>query len=299
MRPLESIISCSSNCAVRSYLTELRNIAINFRLLDDATLTELKKAAILVGSRRVRRRKSDEVTNSIDNDEDWDLEYDLLAPNQVAIVDDTIALQRFGEEIFCAPQEDVLEGEYDNTFPQCLSSALATAGFYQSLGCRRLSDLIQEEYQTTQEIHGHKTAKEVRSLILERLPLFLHEHTHAATRVPLTWLNKERNFIVRTFGRVSVTKTLDFAGVKSSRFIETSAIARREGEGPIELWLAGNARVDMYEVATSLCRLLFDTYRINDALLFMTILSMDLHALQRRGYNGNYEALFFVFFRLC
>ena len=45
----------------------------------------------------------------------------------------------------------------------------------------------------------------------------------------------------------------------------------------------------MYEVATSLCRLLFDTYKVNDALLFMTILSTDLRALRRRGYNGGYD----------
>ena len=63
----------------------------------------------------------------------------------------------------------------------------------------------------------------------------------------------------------------------------------REGRGAIQLWLAGNSQVDMYEVATSLCRLLFNTYKVNDALLFMTILSTDLRALRRRGYNGDYE----------
>ena len=97
---------------------ELRNIAINFRLLSSATLAKLKKAAVLVGSRRVRRQKSGKATDLIDGDEeDWDLEYDLLAPNQVAIADDTIALQQFGEVIFCAPQEDILEGEYGTDVP--------------------------------------------------------------------------------------------------------------------------------------------------------------------------------------
>ena len=229
------------------------------------------------------------------DEEEWDLEYDLLAPNQVAIADDTIALQQFGEVIFCAPQEDILEGKSGNTCPCYFASALETTGFYQTLGCKRLSELVREEYRTTQEIYGHKTAQEVRSLILERLPLFLHEHTHAATRVSYTWLNNERNFIVRTFGKVSVTRSLNFAGAKSSKSIETSAIARREGKGAIQLWLASNAQVDMYEVATSLCRLLFDTYKVNDALLFMTILSTDLRALRRRGYNGGYEVSFLYF----
>lgn len=39
-------------------------------------------------------------------------------------------------------------------------------------------------------------------------------------------------------------------------------------------------------VATSFNRLFFETPKANDALLFMTILSTDLQALKRRGYNG-------------
>lgn len=270
---------------------ELRNIAVNFRLLSYVTSTRLKKAAFLIASRRVRRRGPEKAIDFLDGDEeDWDLEYDLLAPSQVAIADDTIALQQFGEVIFCAPQEDILEGEYGYTSSWHSMSAVETTGFYRSVGCKRLSELVREEYRTTQEIYGHRTAQDIRSLILERLPLFLHEHTHATTRVSFTWLNNERNFIVKTFGKVTVTRSLNFAGARSSKSIETSAIARREGKGPIQLWLSGNAQVDMYEVATSLCRLLFDTYKVNDALLFMTILSTDLRALRRRGYNGNYDA---------
>ena len=45
------------------------------------------------------------------------MEYDLLASNQVAVVDDMITYQQFGGAIFCAPQETILEGEYDTMFP--------------------------------------------------------------------------------------------------------------------------------------------------------------------------------------
>lgn len=44
----------------------------------------------------------------------------------------------------------------------------------------------------------------------------------------------------------------------------------------------------MFRVATSLCRLLFEKAKVNDTLLLMTILSTDLKALKRRGYNGEY-----------
>ena len=74
------------------------------------------KAAVLIGTRRVQKQKSETTTDLIDGDEeDWDQEYDLLAPNKVAIVDDMAALQQFGEVVFCAPQEDILEGKCHST----------------------------------------------------------------------------------------------------------------------------------------------------------------------------------------
>ena len=70
---------------------------------------------VLIGSRRIQRQRSNNASGPIDSDRgDWDLEYKLLAPNQVAIADDMIALQQFGENIFCAPQEDILEGEHNS-----------------------------------------------------------------------------------------------------------------------------------------------------------------------------------------
>jgi hypothetical protein len=276
-----AIVSSGTNDASRSYLAELRKIAINSRSLSYATVARLKTAAVLIGCRCVRKPKSDNATDLADGDEEeWDLEYDLLAPNQVAIADDTIILQQFDEDIFCAPQEDILEGECGSTSLWYSISAVETAGFYQSLGCKRLSELVREEYRTTQEIYGHKTAQDFPPLVLERLPLFLHEHTHAKTRDLFAWLSSGGNFVVRTFGKVTVTRSLDFAGTTLSKSIETSAIAKRGENGAIELWLASNEKVDPYEVATSLCRLLFDTYKVNDALLFMTILSTDLRALR-------------------
>jgi hypothetical protein len=107
------------------------------------------------------------------------------------------------------------------------------------------------------------------------------------TRVPYAWLNNEKNFVVRMFGKVTVTRWLSFAGENARESMEMSAVAKREDKGAIQLWLSCNAQVDMYEIASSMCRLLFDTYKDNDALLFMVILSTDLRTLRRRGYNGD------------
>ena len=68
----------------------------------------MKRSNVLLGSRRV---KNDVGKTSSEGDEDeWDLQDDLLQPSKVAIADDTNAYQLFGDRIFCAPQEDILEG---------------------------------------------------------------------------------------------------------------------------------------------------------------------------------------------
>ena len=58
----------------------------------------------------------------------------------------------------------------------------------------------------------------------------------------------ERNFVVRTFGKLSVTRSLNYAGTSVSHPAEASAVARRDNRaGSIQLWLASNTEVDMYE----------------------------------------------------
>lgn len=47
-------------------------------------------------------------------------------------------------------------------------------------------------------------------------------------------------------------------------------------------------------VSISLCRFIFESPKVNDALLFMTLLSTDLKALKRRGYNGAPSIAFFL-----
>jgi hypothetical protein len=84
---------------------------------------------------------------------------------------------------------------------------------------------------------------------LERLPLFLHEHPLSRTKVSFDWLNEEKNFIVKVFENLWVTKSLHHGDIHilNSEGYEASAVAKRDSEGPIELWLAGNMRVEMYE----------------------------------------------------
>lgn len=123
------------------------------------------------------------------------------------------------------------------------------ADFYLWLGCKRLSLVVREDYKVSSEIPGTKLAIEIRALVLERLPIFLHEHTHhARTAVSLGWLGRADNFRVRVFTRLSVVKALDTGDLRAVRTLDASAAAKRIGQGgAIELWLSHGGQVDMYE----------------------------------------------------
>lgn len=76
----------------------------------------MKRSPFLIGSKRVRTAKDttakhDSVGTLVDLDEDeWEYQYDLLRPDQIVIADDTNSYQFFGDAVFSAPQEDLLEG---------------------------------------------------------------------------------------------------------------------------------------------------------------------------------------------
>jgi hypothetical protein len=99
-----------------SFLEELRHIAANRRHISLSTLSRMKKAPILLASQRRRHQATEKGRpNTTDLDEDdWDLQYDLRRADQIVIIadaDDTNGYQLFGDQIFTAPQEDLLESE--------------------------------------------------------------------------------------------------------------------------------------------------------------------------------------------
>lgn len=96
-----------------SYLVELRNIAVNKRLVSSGTVARMKRSLMLLGIRRVRKDRGNKKEPSAEelDEEEWDSQYDLLKPEEIIIADDANSYQIFGDSIFTAPQEDLLEGE--------------------------------------------------------------------------------------------------------------------------------------------------------------------------------------------
>ncbi|QRW13174.1 hypothetical protein RhiLY_12173 [Ceratobasidium sp. AG-Ba] len=255
------------------YLTELRRIGAQVAAFPAPMRKAMARSPMLVGTRRIvkkstRSPKERRNSDASDDENDIDIHFELLRAEEILIVDDAHANSLFSHEIWGAPQEDVVEQ------------------FYEKLGSKRLSALVYEDYRTSgSQNRGTKRAQDMRNLVLERLPLFLHEHTHMRCLIKPDWLAEGGNFQVLMVGKLQLTRHLSY-GRGFSATQEASAAAKREGaRGTVILWLAENSQTDLYEVANSLCKVLFASHKINDSLLFMTILSTDLRALKRRGYN--------------
>jgi hypothetical protein len=111
------------------------------------------------------------------------------------------------------------------------------------LGCRQLSTVVQEKYRELKEIRDTERSTAVRSLILQRLPLFTRE---TATHTEVS-LSSAENFKVKVCKRLLVYKTLTIGKTQTTRNQYIGAVTKRGEGGRIELWLSGNAEPDMYE----------------------------------------------------
>ncbi|KAF8431347.1 hypothetical protein L210DRAFT_3487780 [Boletus edulis BED1] len=233
------------------FLVELRKIAYQSQEISNETLHKMSREPALLG---VCRKKAEGQAR-------WDYEYQFLTSQGVAIVDDTNDYQLFSDCLFIAPQEEVLER------------------FYVSLGCRYMSAVIKEKYHGLHEIPPIKSCREVQTLILERLPLFLQKSTDTKLRVTIP--SRPDHLKVKTCKAIHVSKTLLTRNVERTR--DVWAIAQRDGD-IIEVWISKTAKRDMYEVATSLCRVLFGTNKMNTTLLLEMVLSAKLEVLEQRGF---------------
>ncbi|KAI6154411.1 hypothetical protein EDD17DRAFT_1631623 [Pisolithus thermaeus] len=192
---------------------------------------------------------------------EWDYGHQFLTYQGVTIVDDMNDYQLFSDCLFIAPQEEALER------------------FYASLGCNYVSAAVKEQCNGLREIPATETCSDVQSLILKRLPLFIQNYTDARLRVTIP--SSSDHLKVKACNRILVSKILVAGNVK--RIQSVRATARSEGDF-IELRISEVANGVMYEVAASLCRVLYGVSKMNATVLFGTILSADSEFLELKGF---------------
>jgi hypothetical protein len=84
---------------------------MNYHQLSTRTIDGMRRSSCLLGAQR-KLRKRKQTGADVDNfeDEDWEVMYLFRRPNEIVIADDTHSLRVFGDSLFTAPQEDILEG---------------------------------------------------------------------------------------------------------------------------------------------------------------------------------------------
>jgi len=91
-------------------MAELRMIAVGYKSLPKSLLEEMRKAQIFLGYRR----------RTVPEGKD---EYKLCKAEEVLVADDMESCRTFGDCIFIAPQEELLESKFLFSFKIALSTS--------------------------------------------------------------------------------------------------------------------------------------------------------------------------------
>ncbi|KAF8307878.1 hypothetical protein DL93DRAFT_2064506 [Clavulina sp. PMI_390] len=259
-----------------TYLEELRHLAtsVKHNRIDRRTQSIIRSAPIFLAS-KISTTSS---TNNAAKQEDLDAEDDemkiptevrLMKSSEAVIIDDLVRFRLFKESVWAAPQEDFLEE------------------FYAAFGSKTISALVEESLSTSGEGNA-VTAAQTRQLVIERLPLFLHDRVGKPTAFKFAWFKSDENFIVKSVKALTVQNVLKLGRQNITKNRRASAGAVWNGKGPVLLYIAPgshDAKPDLVEVAHAICNVMFKQHTGNDSLLLSTILSTELRALKRIGYD--------------
>jgi hypothetical protein len=250
------------------YLVELRGIAVGYEGLSEEDKKRMKNAPIFVGYRTSR-------SSDLDHANVFRDEFQLVQASKILLADDMENRRIFGEFVWLAPQDELLEK------------------LYESVGSGYLSAHIKYNVKPSSEQPRWTRCEEVRTAILEKLPIFMHEFDAQRLKQGAAhrkWDEKSR-FLVKGCKELKVDKRLESnyrisaEPQRESYEFYVSAEITTEESGRVVLWLKKTEQLDMYDVAVALCRLLFKTHKKHDVLSLMTILDTDKEVLRKRGYD--------------
>lgn len=270
-----------------AYLSLLRQIATNWTRIRRPLRDTMRQSPFLLASKRLKDGNSSSATavqqtqKSILDDDDNDdsdsedagmLVHSLKRPGEIVIADDANAGMIFGSSLFFAPHEDLLE-----------------QNLYLPLGSQSLSSLVEERYEvSSQRTSESKRAGEVRALILERTPLFLFETRQSGNKQEIRrdadWLKTALQVVEVGGDGLRLSRYLRFQGRQERDVQRASAMAQQNGR-KLELFIASNMNLDWFEVAAALNKHMLSRQRLQEVLLFMTLLSTSLRDLKRRGFH--------------
>lgn len=230
---------------------------------------QMKSSAFLLASRDIpaKTAKDGEKLHNVSTDfdeEDEDVsikQWSLQPANKIIIADEYTSFRLFKEALLCAPTEETLEN------------------FYLALGSSLIGDLVQYEPRLGSLIEKPEVTVKMRKRILERSKLFLHDFSKDNIKRDTRWL--EKNLSVEMVSHITLRRTL--RGYNLSHSAKQTATLKHDQRKGWILYITAN--YDMYHISQALVSLLLTRPNNQATTMLEFLLTSELQALKRRGYN--------------
>ena len=151
---------------------------------------------------------------------------------------------------------------------------------YLALGASTLGSLVQDDLRLGRPIADQKAVVKLRSHILERAKLFLHECARENIKHDSRWL--EKNLSLQVVHSISLRRSL--RGHAQSHTQKRSAAVTHERHAGWTLFIT-EGRHDLYQISLAICPILLERPHQQSFLTFETFLNLNLIELRSRGYN--------------
>lgn len=250
------------------YLEALRQIAGQFYSIksNSQLVKDMKTKPFLVGIKRTTLSEQQQQQEKQDNGEEVAeeefVQYRLAKASDIFIINDTMAQQIFSP--LSAPMEPMLED------------------FYATLGCKMLSSQIREAYSYATNIGVTKTTKKITEMIFERTPIIIYQMMNDEPRRKKELLHDEKyvkqHLKVTQVKDLKITRTFKHTNEKNIQ--PTTSCADRNN---FQIYISNSNDIDYYDIANSLCSLIFARVRFNDAIIVERYLTTSLYNLRRKG----------------
>lgn len=240
---------------------------------DKVLFKQMKQSKFLLGSITILSKKEHRKSKPFSGDDQYDSDpeddedapvrqWQLALPSQIVVNDDYSGYRLFRGSLICAPEEEKLEA------------------FYIAFGAQNLSDLVQEDLRLGSLTDKQAEVVKIRTHILERTKLFLHEFRRDEIKHDSRWL--EKNLTVQIVSSIALRRSL--RGHTQTHTEKRSAACTHERHNGWTLFVtAGNG--DTYQLSQSICKLLLERPNQGAYLTFESVLSLNLIQLRSRGYN--------------
>lgn len=152
--------------------------------------------------------------------------------------------------------------------------------FYLALGAQTLGSLVLEDLRLGAVADKQAVAVKLRSHILERAKIFLHQIKPSDIKHNAQWM--EKNLSLQVVSSISLRRSL--RGTSLAHTEKRSAAYQHDRSRGYTLYVTAENN-DTYQMSQALCKLLLDRPTLSEIALLESFLNLSLYQLRSRGYN--------------